>query len=183
MNPPVYVTLRSIYRYKSIVTHRNVVAIRKKEGLDKTIEELAMDLKNTYEEVSREMWRQYHAPILLRARCPHPDHKGKNDCGYIAQMQLNQAMVKVAALKSISEIAAKQLEVMQSLGLVNKAPDKHQMVDAQGNPIDPIGSDKMVLNQQFNAFINATYKDPVGVDKGESSPEKQDHEQAKQIQT
>ncbi len=179
MNPPVYVTLRSIYRYKSVVTRRTVVAIRNKEGLNKTIEEMAMELKNTFEEITREMWKQYHAPIRLRARCPHPEHKGNAACGLFAEFLLNSASVKVAALKEIRETAAKQLDVMQSLGLVNKAPEKHQMVDKDGNPVDPIGEDKQVLNQNFIAFIKASFQDPVGVNKGSDTPEQQEDEHDK----
>lgn len=176
MNPPVYVTIRSIMRYKSVITKRMVVAVREKEGLNKTIEEMAMELKNTFEEITREMWRQYHAPIVLRVRCPHGEHKGLLACNLKAEVYLNAAMVKVAALKEIRETAAKQLDVMQSLGLVNKAPVKIQSVDKDGNPVDPVAANTAVLNQQFNAFINATYKDPVGVNKGTDTPEKQEEE-------
>lgn len=181
MNPPVSLTIRSIHRYKSVVTHRHVAAIRGKVGLNKTIEEMAMDLKNTFEEVSREMWRQYHAPIRLRAKCPHPDHRGPKTCRLYADLYLNSALVKVAALKEIRDTAAKQLEVMQSLGLVNKAPEKHQMVDKNGNPVDPGEMDKQKLNNQFIAFINATFKDPVGVQKGLESPEKQEQEDKENV--
>lgn len=170
MDPPVHVTTRTIFRYKAIIEHRMVREVRKREGLNKTVEELALELKKTYEEVNRELWKQYHAPVRLRARCPHLEHKAQNSCGLYAEILINSAMVKVAALKEIREMAGKQLEIMQSLGLVAKAPEKHQMVDAQGNPIDPIAADKMVLNQQFMAFVNATFKDPVGVNKGSDTP-------------
>lgn len=168
MNPPVSLSIRTIHRYLNVITRQNNKQIREKEGLNKTIEEMALELKQTFEEVSREMWRQYHAPIVIRVKCPHPEHRvGKLACGLVAEAHLNQAMVKVAALKEIRETASKNLEVMQSLGLVNKAPEKHQMVDKDGNPIDPVSNDKAVLNQQFIAFINSMYKDPVGANKGE----------------
>ncbi len=171
MNPPVHVTIRSIMRYKSIVTHRFVKDVSKKEGLNKTIEEMALELKLTFEEIARELWKQYHSPIVLRSRCPHTNHRGNNACGLTSEIYLNAALVKVAALKEIRETAAKQLDIMQSLGLVNRAPEKLQLLDAQGNPIDPVAKDRAVLNQQFNAFINATFKDPVGVNKGETPTE------------
>lgn len=172
LEPPIHVTTRTIFRYKAAIENRTIKAIQKKEGLGKTIEEMAMGIKETFEEVTREMWKQYHAPIKLYGRCPHYNHTGKDSCGLTAEFIVNAATIKVAALKEIRDTAFKNLEVMQSLGLVNKAPEKHQMVDRDGNPIDPVSENTMVLNQQFTAFVNSLYKDPVGINKGDS-PEKQ----------
>lgn len=175
MDPPVHVTVRSVYRYKSIVVKRSNVEIRKKTGLNKTVEEVAYDIKKSFEEVSRELWKQYHAPVRLRVKCPHPEHVRNNACGQYAEVLLNAAHTKVLALKEIRETASKSLDIMQSLGLVNHAPVKVQTVDKDGNPIDPVAQDSQILNQQFIAFVNATFKDPVGVNK-ETDLTSQQHE-------
>lgn len=148
MDPPVILTLRSVYRYKGVLIRRNVKDVREKVGLNKTIEELAMELKSQFEEVSRELWKQYHSSY-------------------------SKASTKVQALKEIRETTQKYLEIMQSLGLISKAPEKHQMVDKDGNPIDPVPAERVMLNQQFIAFIKAQYQEPLGTERGNETPEEQ----------
>lgn len=163
-------TLRSVYRYMGLVKIRGIEAVRTREGLDKPIEELAHDLMEIIEEVSRELWKQYHAPIIYKAKCPHfSHHKGKDACGLEAEIALQFGQVKVMALKEIRQTAKEWLETMQSLGLAHKEPDKLQAVGKDGKPLEalPGAVDKEALSQEFTSFVKAKYMKPIGTLEGE----------------
>lgn len=137
-DPPIDLTVRNIYRYKSIIKRRTVEKVATKMGLNKSIEELVIKLREDYDEVQRELWRVFHA-------C-RPD----------------QASAKVAALREIRATADDWIERLQSLGMVYKAPDKHQMIGADGEPVDPLTVNVQALNAQFVSFIKSQWQDPVG---------------------
>lgn len=126
-------TKRSIYRYKSIVKKRMEKAIREKDGLAESVEQLAYKLKETYEEISREAWREYHR---------------KEQSGH----------VRIQALKTIQSTAKEYVELMQSMGMTYKAPDKVMSVNQN---IDlPYNTEE--LEAEFVSFIKAKYQDPAG---------------------
>lgn len=161
-NPPINVSMRTTFRYMADLRKEMELAIANKEGLKQSVEEMAYTLIQVFEEVSRELWKQYHAPTKVSARgeCQHC----KKDT--VLEFSIpGYSLIKVAALKEIRTTAEKQVEKLQSLGLAHKAPEKHQMLDANGNPIDPAELNKQALNQQFISFIKATFQNPVGLNK------------------
>lgn len=153
--PPVYVKGRTLFRYIATVKRRHHEEVKAKIGINQTVEESAYNLKKTIEEVLRELWKQYHAPVIMDAKCFHCDKTFTIRSKFSAQ-------VKVQALKEIREGTQELLKTMQSLGLVHKAPETHQVLGPDGKPIDPGAAEKVALNQTFIAFIKATYQDPVG---------------------
>lgn len=141
LKKPILVDQRTVRRWMAEIKLNSLKAASKKEGLDKTIDELVIDLKEQFDEVNKELWKVYHNPAT-------------------------QSAAKVAALKAIREGAEEWIEKLQVLGLVATAPQTHQMLGADGKPIDPTTSvvfntDKMVLNQQFNSFIKTLHQDPI----------------------
>lgn len=159
---------RTIFRDLATIKEEHLQAVREKQGLQKPLEELIIELKENFDEISRELWNQYHAPQVYTTRCPHPDHKGANDCGFEAQIKIQSTATKVMALKEIRTTAEKVLELMQSTGFIDKAPEKIQFLDKDGKPTDPTGDSKQVLNQQFISFFKATFQNPHGVKQPES---------------
>ncbi len=153
MDPPVIVDERTVMRYKAAIFKKNKHEADKKIGLNQTIEELALHFKKMNEEVARESWKQYHAPNKVMVKCPHCDEKHT--------IPFQFGMLKIQALKLIKETTEANLKTMQSLGLINTAPTKHQMVDASGNPIDPLPT-QVNHHHEYTAFIKAKYMDPVG---------------------
>lgn len=140
-DPPIKLTTRTIYHYKGIIHRRTRAEIDKKIGLSKTVDEMAYEIKKNFEEVTRELWQQYHSGFA-------------------------KPSTKVQALKEIRETTQKFAEILQSMGLVHQAPVKHQMLDKDGNPIDPPGStSKDQMNAEFIAFVKAKFQDPVGSEK------------------
>ena len=137
--PPIPLTTRTIHRYKAIIKFKSTEAIRKQEGLNRTLEELAYELKSNFEEVMREAWQTYH--------------RGTTN-----------GSAKISALRLIEQTAKDQTELLQSMGLVAKIPMKHQILGADGNPVDPtINVNKAELNMQFISFIKAKFQSPVGI--------------------
>jgi len=137
-NPPVQITERTVSRYKSELKRRNARRLISKEDLSKTIEELAITLKEDYEEVTKELWVMYH-------------DKG------------TPASSKVQALIQIRATSDSWVDKLQSLGFAHKEPDRHQIVGADGKPVDPtINVDIENLNASFISFIKAQHQDPVG---------------------
>lgn len=162
-NPPIIATTRSIYRYMAVIKRRNHEEIRRKIGINETVEQLAHTLKKTIEEVTRELWKQHHSPTIMEIECPQCKRH---------QMIRSKfgAMVKIAALKEIREAGHEWLKTMQSLGLTYQAPTQVQTIGADGKPVDPslnVNVQNLELNQVFNAFIKSRYQDPVGVGKEE----------------
>lgn len=157
LTPPVDVTIRSIYRYKGIIAIRNAKAINAKEGLNKTIEEIAFEIKENLEEISMELWRQYHSTQSVTHTCIA--------CGKEQKIRIPSGpSYKVQALKEIRETTEKQLEIMQSLGLITKAPEKTQIIGPDGKPVASlVNVDRIVLNSQFISFIKAKYQNPTAV--------------------
>lgn len=157
-------SIRSVYRYIGIVKEEGAKAVREREGLNKTMDEMAIDLKNVIDEVARELWKQYHAPSVFRTRCPHPDHKGDKACGYEAELKIQFGQMKVQALKEIRVAAKEWVEMMQDLGLAYKAPEKHVVMGPDGKPLPAlnINIDKAVINQEFISYIKSKFQKPVG---------------------
>lgn len=140
-DPPIKLTTRSIYAYKGIIIKRNAHMTATREGLGKSVEEMALDIKKTFEEVIRELWLQYYSALARPGD-------------------------KIRALAEIRETTEKHIEKLQSLGLVFQAPVKHQMVDEKGKPVTPPGvMDRDRLAADFVAFMKAKYQDPVGSEK------------------
>lgn len=137
MDPPVDITERTLWRYKGILKKRMVWAVRHKEGLNQTVEEIALQIKENVEEVLRELWTVYHST--------------------------DNAVAKIMALQQIRKASDEWVKTLQTMGLVYKAPEQHQLLDAQGNPTNPPDVNVAVLNQDFTAFIKAKYQNPVGV--------------------
>jgi len=135
--PPINVTVRTVRRYKAIIKRRNIEKLSNGMGVHKSVEELVLQLKEDYDEITRELWKTYHAPTT-------------------------GASAKVSALKEIRETTSDLVERLQSLGLIAKAPEKHQLVDKDGNPVDPAPTNIMLLSQEFNAFVKAKLQDPIG---------------------
>ncbi len=163
-NTPSYdVSLRTVFRHMHTIKRRNNEEVKRKVGINQSIEEMAYNLKKTMDEVTREGWKQYHAPVVMSVKCPD------KDCGMTFRLESKfGAMLKVAALKLIKENALEILETMQTLGLVYKAPITTQMLGADGQPVDPkTVIEKAELETNFIAFINAQYKDPHGTGKEE----------------
>lgn len=138
MDPPIKLTPRTIQRYKTIIRRRTSQKVADKIGINKTVEELLVELKEEYDEVQRELWRVFHS------------------CSQ------KQANAKVQALKEIRAAAGEFIDRLQSMGMVYKAPEKHQMLGADGEPVDPTMGNIQVLNQQFTMFIKAQWQDPIG---------------------
>lgn len=139
-NPPIKVTYRTISRYKNIIKKRNAKKVLHEEGLGKTIQEIAIELRDTFREVTKELWAVYHSKTA-------------------------SAQAKVSALAQITKISSEQFDRFQSLGLIHKEPDKHQVLDANGNPTNPgpvLNTNIETLNMEFTSFIKAKFQDPVG---------------------
>lgn len=156
-NPPIELTDRTIYRYRGIIAMRNAKKIRNKEGLNKTVEEIAFEIKQTFEEVLTEAWRQYHSTLVTSHKCEH--------CAKEMKVRIPSGPTyKIAALKEIRETTEKQLAILQDLGLINKEPAKHQVIGPDGKPMDSlINVDRLELNAQFIAFIKAKYQNPTTI--------------------
>lgn len=138
MDPPVKITTRSIYRYRGIITRRSKAEIEAKHGLQMTVHEMAHKLKSAFEEITRELWVQYHS----EGAAPR---------------------TKVAALSQIRATTENYTKLLQSMGLIHEAPQKHQYVGADGNPVQPPGAEnKQQIIADFMAFVKARYQDPVG---------------------
>lgn len=161
-DPPIKLTVRTIYRYTGIISKRTTEEARRKVGINQTVEEIALKLKAIIEEVSKEAWRQYHAPATMNIKCPHCDDKFK--------MSMDFGMLKIQALRLITDNAKDWTKTLQSLGLVNTAPIQHQLLDKDGNPTDPISLPSTILNQQFNSFIKSQFQDPIGIVQEEPKP-------------
>lgn len=140
MTPPVVLTTRTIYFYKGIIIRRNMETLKSKEGLTQTISEIALELKQTNEEVLRQLWIQYHSALA-----------GPGD--------------KIRALAEIRKTVAEKTELLQSMGLVHEEPVKFQQIGKDGKPVDPTVTNKSVLVGDFLAFIKARYQTPVGSEK------------------
>ncbi len=140
--PPIHLKNRTIERYKAIVKQRNAKRLVKSEELWKTVEELAMELRDSYREITKELW------MIVHKRDTSPRDK-------------------ISAMSQINDISNKWIDRLQSLGLVHEEPTKVQMVDANGNPTDPpptqVKIDIENMNMDFVAFIKAKYQDPIGV--------------------
>lgn len=162
---PINVGLRSIYRYKAIIRKRSKKQIEEKYGVSKTVEEMAFEIREMFDEVQRELWTQYHQTTPKKVLC----NCGGEGCTKEIIVQLPPTPGdKIRALREIRETAKHYAEKLQDLGLVNRAPTKVQMVDAQGNPIDPhagLMENKTQLVAEFLAFYKSKYQDPVGSDK------------------
>lgn len=154
-NPPIELTDRTIYRYRGIIAMRNAKKIRNKEGLNKTVEEIAFEIKQTFEEVLTEAWRQYHSTAIQNHKC--------ESCGKEQKVRIPTGPTyKIQALKEIRETTEKQLAILQDLGLISKEPTKTQIIGPDGKPVDSlVNVDKIELNQQFIAFIKAKYQQPT----------------------
>lgn len=140
-DPPIHVTTRTISRYKAIIKRRSAKALREKEGLNQSLEEIVYDMKTNYREVARELWSVFHA-------------------------EGTPAAVKVRALLGIQKINDEHITKLQSLGFIHREPDKVQAVGADGRPIDPtMNVNVEQLNAQFVAFIKAKHQDPIGHNK------------------
>lgn len=137
--PPIIVKNRTVERYKSIVKKRNARRLVSSEKLWKTVEELALELRDNYREVLKELW------VIVHRREASPRDK-------------------IAAMTQITNISENWIKRLQSLGLVHEEPEKHQMVGADGNPIDPPPAQVNIenLNTEFIAFIKAKFQNPVG---------------------
>lgn len=130
----VKVKLRTVYKYKALVKQSAIKQVREKEGLDKTIHQIAYEIKEQFELISSSLWKQYHATGS------HPKDK-------------------IAALREIRNTAEKHVQMLQDLGLVHKAPVQVQTVDKDGNPVDPAGNTQQYA-VMFNSFIKQTFQDP-----------------------
>jgi len=134
----IKVTERTVWRYKRKLKKRHERAVREKIGLSKSVEDLALTLKNTFEEVTREFWKIYHD-------------------------KESSAQAKVSALKNIKDTSKESVEIMQTMGLVHREADKVQQIGADGKPIDPtINVNLQQINNEFTAFLMSKFTDPVG---------------------
>lgn len=152
-------TMRTIYRYKSILTKRTHEKLSEKGELQKSVEELAFQLSEQFEEIQRNLWVEYHRNEVTKTQTC--------ECGREHPLTIRiSADKKVQALNSIARMVKDHVEIMQSLGLTFKAPDKlqHQAVGADGKPIQE-EADK--LSADFTAFIKAKYQKPLGIIDGE----------------
>lgn len=158
VDPTLQISIRSIYRYKGIIIKRSRKQIEDKYGLAKTVEEVAYEIKETFEEVMRELWVQYHSNKPKTFKC---------DCGKVHTVALPPTpQQRIMALNSIRETVDKHAQRLQSLGLVNSAPVKHQFLDKDGNPTDPPElENKTKLAAEFLSFFQAKYQLPVGSNK------------------
>lgn len=133
----INVSLQTIGRDKEEVLRRNMHAAKTQLGLNVTLEEHLVNLGNTYREVLKELWVIHSSP-----RTP--------------------ATAKVSALKEIRETTTDQIRFLQDAGLVKRAPIQHQMVDAEGNPVQQEDAPpKEALLDSWIAFTNAQWRDPI----------------------
>lgn len=138
LDPPIHVTDRTIARYKSTLKRRNAKRLVEKEELNKTMEELAIELKTNYEEITKEAWRIFH----------------NNE---------SKPTDKLKALSLVKETSDSWVEKLQSLGFADKAAEKHQMLDANGQPTEPtVNIDTQKLNVAFISFIKDQWQNPIG---------------------
>lgn len=146
-------TQRSIYRYIKEIKETNVARIRKSGEIKKSVEELAFELRETYNEVTSELWKEYHRKeeLIVKHTCRHCN-KGSD----ISVRVPNSGSVRVQALRAIKEATRENVELMQSMGLVFKAADKVHNVNVD------LPMSREELNQDFTAFIKAKYQDPTG---------------------
>lgn len=153
--PPIVLTDRTIYRYRGIIAARNAKMIREKNGLNKTVEEIAFELKETFEEVLTELWRQYHSTLYQGHKCEY--------CGKDLKVRIPAGPTyKIQALKEIRETTEKNLGIMQDLGLISKEPTKMQVIGPDGKPMSSlINVDRRELNIQFLSFIKAKFQNPT----------------------
>jgi len=154
-SPPIALTPRTIYRYKGIIARRNAKMIREKNGLNKTVEEIAFDLKQTFEEVLTELWRQYHSTLYQSHKCIFCDKEQK------VRIPAGPTY-KIQALKEIRETTEKNLGIMQDLGLISKEPTKMQVIGPDGKPMASLVNVNIAeMNAQFIAFIKAKHQNPT----------------------
>lgn len=139
-DPPIRVKNRTIERYKGIVKMRNAKRLVKSEQLWKTVEELALELRDGYRELTKEAW------IIVHSKHSTPGER-------------------IKAMALIKEISENWIKRLQSLGLVHEEPTKIQAIGADGLPVDPQSQVEVnieSLNTEFVSFIKAKYQDPVG---------------------
>lgn len=137
--PPITVTIRTIERYKAEVKRRNAHRVMKEEGLNKTVQEIAIEMMDTYRELTKEFWVVVHNVTT-------------------------PAAAKVSALNSIQKITDSWVDKLQSLGLVHKEPEKVQTIGADGEPINPATPVNLIqMNADFMAYFKAKHQDPIGV--------------------
>lgn len=129
-------TMRTVYKYRGIIKKRLAKKVIEKHGLNKTVEQLAIEFQEDYGEVIRELWKIFHEPGTSNRD-------------------------KIRALADIRKASVEIIDKLQSLGLAYKEPEKQMMIGPDGKPVDPEANVKE-LNQQFTAFIKAKYQDPVG---------------------
>lgn len=139
LSPPIEVSIRTIARYKSIIKSRTAKEIIEQEGLHKTTSELVYELKETFEEVNRELW------MIVNSSKTSPRDK-------------------ISAMAEINRTADKWLDKMQSLGLIHKEPDKLQFIGKDGKPAPPpeFSVDIQKLEVQFVQFVKTMYQNPIG---------------------
>ena len=140
--PPTIISPRTVDRYKYIIKRRNEKLVKTREGIAVSVEEMGLKIKQNFELVVNEMWKQYHQPLV-------------------------SASVKKDLLVAIRDTCAENLKLLQSLGLIFERPQEHQFLDDKGNPTNPPNVEINIMDQQFTAFIKATYQLPLGVDKAE----------------
>lgn len=156
MTPPMPVSIRTINRYIADIKHESIEKIRSKEGLKKTVDEIALEIKENFEEISKELWTVYHTKNSLR--CSKKCVKCNTECDNTLTIA-SSPTAKVSALKEIGEITVKYKDILQSLGLLYKVPVQQQIVDADGKPVDV---DLVLLDQKFVSFFKAQFQDPLG---------------------
>lgn len=135
MDPKIILTLRTIYRYKGIIKRRLMNQIKSDGAVGKPVSELLYEMRQTYDEVVKQLWRVYHSTTSGPA-------------------------AKVSALKEIRAATDTRIMVLQKLGLVHEEPNKLEVSTPDGQLIE-VG-DKNKINANFVAFVKAQFQDPIG---------------------
>lgn len=154
------VDIRTVQRDVAAIKVQHEKDVREKVGLDRSIEELVINLQATFEEITREAWKIYHQSNKIEQSVVCYGCKVTNKAMFTIP---SAPAAKVAALKLIKETSEDIIERLQSLGLVFKAPDKtqHQFVGSDGKPVDKSTLDLEVLNAEFTTFITQHHQDPL----------------------
>lgn len=95
----IHLTLRTIYKYRGVIKRRHTKRLMESNELNKTVEELALELKDDYDEVTRELWKIYHSGAASTTD-------------------------KIRALSDIRKSSSEIIDKLQSLGLTHKEPEK-----------------------------------------------------------
>lgn len=154
--PPIIVEKRTVYEYMRDVRRMAKEDMEESEELKQTTEEIAIWLREQYGQIIRNLWIEHDKP----AKVFEVRDKQTGEKKVVSE---HNGFVKIAALTQIRTTIKEMMEMMQSLGLTHKEPEKSQLLDADGNPLDKTPQKMFELNEMFVAFVKSQWQKPIGI--------------------